>query len=201
MIENKYFMVVAFFIFSCTSTTNLDSDKTTAKTNFKSIIEASYSLKHSPEINRKTALKEKISRIAYYDNQGNVTEYKQFENGDTLYERTILIFNKEGKIIKGKILNANNELKKYWIKTMTKNERLEKLETYSSDKKLIQIQSSSFDNFGNTTELILKNANYDYTNKTIQILGQVGANLLNSTISYAAPVWGTTGINNQAGIQ
>ena len=34
-----------------------------------------------------------------------------------------------------------------------------------------------------------------------KILGQVGANLINSTISYAAPLWGTTGTTNQARIQ
>lgn len=133
---------------------------------FKSIKEASFSVKRSGIIKRKTALLNKVNRINYYNKKGELIEYKQFEFDGSIYEKAILTKNEMGKPLKGIINSSDGNLKRYWITKLDKNGNVVEFNNYDSNDKLLSNEKSEFDKNGNEIKKTHTNLEYNYTSNT-----------------------------------
>jgi hypothetical protein len=157
-------LIVFGLIFSCSSTKNVEKENTNT---FKTITEASYSLKRSGELTREKALSQKISKKEIYNAQGDLVGYWQFETDGTIYEKTKLIKNKEGKLIKSITFDKDGNLKKYTKTEFDNNGDIIEYKSYNSDDELISLQRNEYDTKGNLISMTNTSVKSNRTFKTI----------------------------------
>ena len=112
---------------------------------FKKIIEASYSSKRSGVLTREKTLNQKINKEQFYNEQGVLTEYWRYEVDGTIYEKTVLTKNNDGKLIKSITSNKSGNLKKYTTTEFDNNQNIIEYKTYNSEDKLTSIQKNEYD--------------------------------------------------------
>lgn len=117
--------------------------------NFKTIYEASYSAKRSGEMTREKALKEKVDRIEMYDRKGNLIEYWKYETDGTIYEKTKLKKNNDGKLLKSETSDNFGKLKRYLETELNNSGYIKFYRTFNDKKELTSIQENKYDKKGN----------------------------------------------------
>lgn len=136
---------------------------------FKMIAQASYSPKRSGELTREEALKKNIERKEIYNPEGFLIEYWKYEIDGTIYQKTKLTKNGNGKLLKSTIYNNKNELKSYTTTIFNQHKNIVKYNTYNSDGTLDSFQENDYDDNGNivsiTSKLIKSNRVFKTTKR------------------------------------
>lgn len=136
----------------------------------KTMSVASYSAKRVGEMNRETALKTLVNRTEYYDIKGELIEYKTFGNNGILYEQTKLKRNEKGTVVQGTTLDSEGNIKRYWSIKLGIGERVEEMNTFEPNHKLIRAQLYKYDNKGNKIEMKIGPGRTEYEYNSINQL-------------------------------
>ncbi len=160
----SYIIISVFILLSCNTTKNVAESKN-KKLGFKKVVEAMYSPNENIE-NRDLVLKEKITEITYYDRNGDVMEYHNYEVDGTLWRITKITRDKNGKPLKGVTTDSKGQLLSYWTTKIDSMGNITEYYTFNSKNELTDIQKSKFDKKGNEIELVLEVLDFGYTNRT-----------------------------------
>jgi hypothetical protein len=171
-------LLIFELIFSCSAGKDIKIQETPT---FKTIYEASYSVKKSREISRRNALKKKVDRIEMYDDKGNLVEYWNYETNGSIYEKTKLEKDSNGKLLKSETYDNTGRLKRYVQAELDSNENIKIYKTFDEEKELVSVQEYQYDNNGS---FILISSTTVKT-KTFKSVGKYNAkNQLTEMIAY-----------------
>lgn len=149
-------------MFSCSTSKNMKKQESS---NFKTIYEASYSAKRSGEMAREDVLKEKAERMEIYDDGGNLIEYWKYETDGTIYEKTKLEKNKNGKFLRSQTFDNRGKLKKYLESELDAKGNIQFYKTFNLEKELTSVQENQYDKNKN---IILISSTTISSNKTFK---------------------------------
>lgn len=158
-------ILTIFLICNYSYTQEIDTEK---EPTFKEIVEASYSAKRSGELLREDALKQKTNRKEIYNPKGIIIEYWQYETDGTIYEKTILTKNGNGKLIKRTTFDSKGNIKNSSKTEIDKNGNIVFFRNFDSQDKPISIQENQYDSSGNIVSISSKSVSSNNTFKTIK---------------------------------
>ncbi|RKN78473.1 hypothetical protein [Ulvibacterium marinum] len=156
------YLLTLGFVLSCSTTKNLRDENNKL---FKAIAEAEYSAKRKGELTREEALK-KLSKRKFYDNQGILVGYWNYELDGTIYEQTKLLKNKKHKLIKSSTYDSQGNLKRYIITESDEKGNIIVYRTFDSNHKAISIQKNEYDSNENVISMSRTSVTANKSSKT-----------------------------------
>ncbi|TPN86848.1 hypothetical protein [Aquimarina algicola] len=133
------------------------------KRTFKTITEASYCVKESGELTRKS-----LDRKSFYDNDGELIEYWDYVyvEDSLYYEKVKLEKNKQGKLIKKTAYSCEGNLKSYTNTKFDNYGNIVQYKSYNKNNELTSTESNEYDSNGNLLSISLTITS---SNKTFKI--------------------------------
>lgn len=159
-------ILAIFLICNYSSAQEIDTEKVPT---IKEIVQASYSAKRSGELSREDALKQKPDRKEIYNQKGIVIEYWQYETDGTIYEKTILSKDENGKLIKSSTFDSEDNLKRYSTTELDKKGNIIFFRNFSPTDEPTTIQENQYDSSDNIISIASTTVKSNNTFKTIKI--------------------------------
>ncbi|AEH02552.1 hypothetical protein [Lacinutrix sp. 5H-3-7-4] len=149
--KNIFLLTLALFC----STSIICAQSVEKSLKIKKIIQASYSVKKTPETPRNSAFKgELLERYEVYDDNEKIIEYGIYDRRGNIYRVTKTQKDESGKQLKKTTCDSEGNLKQYYIYTLDDNGNEIELKNYNSKNKLFYLQKNKYDINGNVISKI-----------------------------------------------
>ena len=155
--------IILILIFSHSSTKD---SKTSKKSTFKSITQASYSAKRSGDLTRKQAFDKNLDRKSFYDEKGELIEYWKYERDGSIYQKIKLEKNQQGKLIVSRLYDKKGNLKSYTNTEFDSYGNIVEYKTYNKSNELTSLQNNKYDSNGNVVSMLRTSIASNRTFKT-----------------------------------
>lgn len=133
---------------------------------FKSVIEASYSLRTSSMMSRDSAFVSNVSRHDFYNEEGKLIEYHTYESTGVIWEIAKINRSDNGLNNLTLVTNENGDLKRSWESKFNSDMKLVESKQFDPSGVMVQIQKNQYDEVGNMVLMTIEDLKREWTHKT-----------------------------------
>ena len=120
---------------------------------FKTVKQASYSVKRSGLLSRERALVDYVESMKEFNDRGKLAKLVQYETDGSIYELTKLTWNDSDIVTQREVYSPTNQLIRRGSATINEQGHISAYTGYNSDDEIISIQSNEYDEKGNVVKM------------------------------------------------